>query len=286
MRQVHCAAVFWFALLGIGGSIRADFYAIDYRIESSPLLRIDAATGAVMPVGLTGFRRLNSLTMDPSGTLYAVGGALSGGADDKLISIDPATGAGTLLTTISLPGEPVSVRGMAIAPDGSFYISNDPEGSLGGAGPDNLWRIDPNTGMGTKIGLLGGYNFQSLDFGLDGQLYGWDFVSKSGGPQFRGVGLVRIDPATAAVTDVAPDIDSVDNTMQGIAFSADGNLYGIDGRLHVLDPATGAVRMIRPLTGVEQEIRGIEMVVPEPGLACAAFAGATVVVRRRRRVLR
>jgi hypothetical protein len=281
MRQ-PCCVMAVSTLLAITGSARADLAAVSYSIENSSLLRIDPATGVVAPIGLTGFTRLNSLTMDISGGLFSVGRASSGGPDDKLISIDPATGAGAVIGTIRLPGEVVSVRGLAVSPDGSFYVDNAPQGSSG-VGPHNLWRIDRATGVGTMIGSLGGFSAQSLDFGPDGQLYGWDFTSKNAGPQFRGLGLVRIDPATAAVTDVAPAIDSVDNTLQGMAFSADGNLYGIDGRLHVFDPDTGAVRAIRPLSSNAYDIRGIETLVPEPGVGSAAFAGAAsaMLVRRR-----
>jgi hypothetical protein len=257
----------------------ADLVGIDWHPDNSSLLRIDKATGDVTPIGLTGFSRLNSLATDPSGRLYSVGRARDAVRDDQLIRIDPVTGAGTAVSTVTLGTDIVSVRGLAIAPDGTLYVENAPQGTSG-VGPHDLWRLDAS-GAGTLVGHMP-YAFQSLDFGPDGRLYGWEWLSKSG-TQFRGLGLVQVNTETAEVTDVAPTVDSVNIGMQGIVFSTDGNLYGVPGLL-VLDPTNGAVRDVRGTSTTQFDVRGVEEInVPEPAGTCCAIGWAAAALLRRRR---
>ena len=78
---------------------------------------------------------------------------------------------------------------------GFVYVANAPQGSSS-VGPHDLWRVDPVQFAASRVGSLG-LNLQSLDFGPDGRLYSWDPISTTNGPGWRGLGLLRIDTATA-----------------------------------------------------------------------------------------
>jgi hypothetical protein len=199
--------------------------------------------------------------------LYTVGTPPGGSLANVLLRINPATGAATPGATLSLGGgrNGASIRAMAFSPAGVLY-------AVYGDLPE-LFTINPSSGVGTLVGPLGQHRVQALDFSPSGLLYG-----HAGGVPGAGLGLVTIDPATAAVTDVNP---AVSNTAQceGLVFTPGGTLYGGNTTLVRIDPTTGIVTPIGP-TGLD--LRGFA--VPEPsaiGLAVAALAAT-----RRRRMVR
>ncbi|MHC4446901.1 MAG: hypothetical protein ACYSXF_03725 [Planctomycetota bacterium] len=70
-------------------------------------------------------------------------------SDQNLISIDPASGAGTVVMPLSRPYE-----GLAHGPDGTFYAALGQE----------LWRIDPGAGTETLIGSHGFGEVEALEY--------------------------------------------------------------------------------------------------------------------------
>jgi hypothetical protein len=111
-------------------------------------------------------------------------------------------------------------------------------------GPSDLGRLNPATGLLTRLGPTG--------FRL---LLGVKFD-----PAFRTLYtitgfrvppvLVSLDPATGKATPIAQT--NLPTRAKSLAFTADGSLVvgGDDGNLYELDPVTGASTLIGP-TGVE-----------------------------------
>lgn len=90
---------------------------------------------------------IDDLAYDPaSGTLYAL--ANTNGRNDQLVTIDPASGAATLIGSLGVD----NMEGLTLAPDGVLYGSS-------GAHPeptnDRLWTIDRMTGAATLVGPFG-----------------------------------------------------------------------------------------------------------------------------------
>ncbi len=77
-----------------------------------PVGVIDVATGAWTALGASGFTRCNAMARDSSGVFYATYGVDSAGPFG-LITIDTATGAGTLVAMLS---PSIDIRGIAVRP--------------------------------------------------------------------------------------------------------------------------------------------------------------------------
>jgi len=169
---------------------------------------------------------LNAFALDARGRFFSVDG------EGWLISVDPDSGEVEEAVEIELGGRQISVRALALSPDGWLYGVNwlPEEGSV-------LFALDPETGVASEVGVLAAYFTQSLDFSPDGVLYGWG----------RDEGLYTIDPLTAEIRDVNPI--AVGPFLQSIAFTPTGALFGIrndrgaDGlveEIYEVDPTTGA----------------------------------------------
>jgi hypothetical protein len=159
-----------------------------------------------------------------------------------LITIDPATGKGTQVAILDFPVYPASVRALAFSPGGVLYAVNCRPGA--GLQPHDLYTINVATGVGTLIGHTGD-GVQGLAFSPGGVLYGWDVV----------LGLVTINTATGAATDVNPAIGGTGD-IQSIIFGPDGKLYGGCNALYIIDPTTGAYTLVG--SGGYSDVRGLE----------------------------
>jgi hypothetical protein len=220
----------------------------------SRVVQINPDTGLLSTIGQSGFPNLNSLARNNEGKLYAVGGA----DFNQLIRISRITGGGTLVTTLDFGDTPVDVRGLAF--DGSnlseeLYATNcRPESSL-----FDLFRIDLATGIGTRINPLDSPLplMQGLTSSRWRILYGWDAATN---------GLIWINKLTGAFGYVNPGM-SGPSGIQSIAFSADGNLYGIgqvsgeNTKLYRIDSLTGAYSLVGDAGG-RYDVRGLEFVPP------------------------
>ena len=129
-----------------GGTFDAsntDFmYVIDYN--DGAIKKVDVATGNATTVGAAGLQSGDTptgLTCDKTdGTLYA---ASTNGSESLIYTIDPATGASTIVGPTGIP----ALIDIAIDGDGQMY-GYDIVG-------DNAYKIDKTTGTSTMIGSIG-----------------------------------------------------------------------------------------------------------------------------------
>ncbi len=207
------------ALAGVGGGVSRDATGDSAAILAvswdGDLVGVDPVTGAGGLIGPTGFAELDSLAENSGGMLYT---AI---ADTMLVTLDPATGAGTAGPPIGL-----DVRGLAFSADDTLYAIAD----VGPASVDQLYTLDPVTGEADFVGVTGFLGIQGLDFSPEGILYGWD----------AGEGLLTIDPTSGTAVDVDSGIfGNLD--VQSLLFLPDGSLVGgSDPGFYDIDPATGA----------------------------------------------
>ncbi len=145
----------------------------------------------------------------------------------------------------------VSSRALAVAPDGVLW------GVLGGA---QLRTIDPDTGVTTHVGAIGGATYiEGMSFAPDGTLYA---VSNIGSRFSRK--LFIIDTSTGEATllhELA--VDDIDC----LAWGYDGFLYGADANGREAD-----LIRINPVTGMVS-VPGNTGIVGVDGMAAAASCG-------------
>jgi hypothetical protein len=166
------------------------------------------------------------------GRLFVWNNSSSGSSTGVLLTVDPATGQGT-----SVSSAPQGVLGaLAFSPSGALYGVNT-----------ELYAVDPTTGVKTLIGPLGsGVQVAGADFDCSGTLYGVELRS---GPER----LVTINTGTGAATEVATLSQDI-GIIGSIAFMPSGVLVGsgFDGPfgdiLFDLD-ITGAVTNVRSISG-------------------------------------
>ncbi len=240
------------------------------------LLTIDTATGAATVRGATGFFFLDGLAFDPNaGLLYAYDTR-----NDELISVNPATAAGT---SIGVSATNVYVDGLAFDPATNTLYGHDDladrfvtistaSGATTPLGPAfrdyvpalafdeaanavvgwdqnsaHLVRFD-SAGVASGHGALGFNSVQCLAYdGTRDVFYGLDWLGA----------LVRIDPDTGegtATVQTAPAVFSV----QCLAFDPTTDLlYCVSGTdLVSIEPDTGVVTTIGP-TGFAPAIEGL-----------------------------
>jgi uncharacterized repeat protein (TIGR01451 family) len=221
-----------------------------------------------------------------AGDLYAVTGAGGGlgscnGTLSSLYTLDPDTGAATLVGPITVGGTQVRhVTGLAVKPnDGTLYAirgSQVPQPDCTDFGESTLLTVNPATGEATVVGTAGSVSgqFPDIDFDPFGTLYGWNengddlyTISLSGSSTLVGecdcntaqTG-VAIDSAGTVYVKPGSDLWTVghstgqiitaiglDQTPQNIlAFDPNDVLYsgtrtGTGFTLQTIDPSTGTV---------------------------------------------
>ena len=206
---------------------------------------IDSATGVAHGIGTVSPIAVNDLARSPAGVLYTINST-------NLLTVDPVTGAGTVLTPINLHSSGnsyISVPAMAFSPAGVLYLINRDENSPFPS--DRLYTLDVNTGQGQLVGFTGlTPHMQGLACASSGTLYGWHTE----------VGLVTINTSTGAATDVNPAVGATAN-LQCLGFSPNGNLYGAQMALYVLNLNDGLPSLIG---GTLADIRGLAFIPPIP----------------------
>jgi hypothetical protein len=223
-------------------------------ISSAFVWRIDETTATDVLINSSGPAGLQAMAKNSAGVLYASGII----AFNHLYTIDPVTGAHTQGPL--LPFTVGAVRALAFNGADVLYAAN------GNVAPFQLFTLDVTTGVPTLIGNLNGL-ISGMTFSSTGTLYGWDA---------GGAGLVTINPATGAITDV--DAANGGGTeVQTLAFSPGGVLYGAGpNNLYTIDTNTGALTLVgafNPPIG----IFGMEFVSGAPPAAPAvAFTPPSV----------
>lgn len=127
----------------VGSTLYGTF--IDGSGVPSTLVIVDTGTGALTPVGATGFGPISALTYDTiGGVMY---GVVGGGSPADLVTLNLGTGVASTVGSTGLS----SVGGLAFGPDGTLYAGttdNDPT-------PSSLFTVDPATGATTLVGSIG-----------------------------------------------------------------------------------------------------------------------------------
>jgi hypothetical protein len=231
-------------------------------VNPASLFTIDTTTGAVTLVGASGVaegsNRISGIDFDPiTGTLYGIKGGACHGA--ILITLDPTTGAGTMVDTLSggwfdgTPGPlcPGGADGLAFAPDGTLYVV----AWYGGIPQGKIMKVDKATGTvlevhPTPIGYddWHGRRAHMSGIAIDGNGKVWVSRGSSAVP-----GQINsIDPSngnilsTLYLTDGGglPE-DSI--TISDLAFGPGGTLFASlpwENMLATIDTTTGVVTRI------------------------------------------
>lgn len=189
-------------------------------------------------VGETGLSQVNSMATRSDGLIV-----IQGRGDVEIIAtLDPITGEAT---TFFLPFLN-NVSGLAFNSNDLLYGVDAPSSIR------NLYILDLSDPDGGSIfvGEITSFpGVQGLVFAPDGTLYGWD-VS---------LGLITINPFTAVGTDINSDIGGT-SSIQSLAISDDGVMYGIGEALFEIDPDDGSFDQISDEW--EPSIRGAAILPP------------------------
>lgn len=225
---------------GIGEGFQATLIGVGW--DACEVGSIDTATGTWTLLGNAGFTGCNSLSRDAAGVFYSVADP---GVGFALITIDPASGAGTQVAPLT---PELSIRAVAFSPSGALYAVADM-----GTSDDELWTIDTSTGNATLVGTMTGFSaVQGLAFHpIAGTLYATDNVQ----------GLLTVDPATGAATDVNPGVGGTGD-VQTLTVLPNGEVFGARYDLFSIDPMTGVYTVVA--TGGYPDVRGVDFLGPIP----------------------
>jgi hypothetical protein len=251
------------------------------------LATVDQSTGAVSPLGASGFPRLTGLGIEPNGMIFAstLGGVTfppgpGQHSTSDLLQLSPD---GTVLSDIGTvatsTGITVAIADLAVQPGTGtlFAISNE----FGGVAPGGLYTINPTTGAATFVGSTGQF-FGSIAFTPSGLLYliGASFNQGPVSPV-----LEQINPATAAVIGSAAALSDFYGAF-GIR-PTDSTFFASNGdgaQIFTLNPTTGAASPLSSTTGTSFVADLDFATVPEPGswALLAIGCGWLVLLRRRK----
>ena len=221
-------------------------------------------------------------------------------AVDKLLSINPTTGAGSLIGNMStLTPYGLSDRGTELYTfdksfDGNSVVRLDPTTG------NTMYKIVINpqglTGEGALAFRSDGIGFLGSCLGTDGDLWSFDLTGPSSthigafqpsmdGLDFSPGGILyglkqgdfsvvdthklyTIDQTTGATTLVGDTGITPIGTVAGLTFAPDGTLFAaINDELYTLNPLTGAATWIGPIgfSGISG-LTAVAMAEPEPAL--------------------
>jgi hypothetical protein len=186
-----------------------------------------AVMGVALSVGVAG--GCSSASAD---TLYGVslnGFVASNPGPSSLYTIDPNTGAGTLIGGIGY-----AVNSIAVDPTTGLLYGSTTSWSPGSGGFNGLLLINPVTGAGTPIGTGYGASFTSIlgiTFNSSGQLFGWHDPSADD--------PVRINTVTGTATTVGES--GLGTAAHVLTFDNSDDLRLFQGgSIFTVDTVTGA----------------------------------------------
>jgi len=262
----------------------SDVYAIDLRASTvtNRLIRFPVNAPALNVVSSTGTYRGFAIDFNASATtLFGISNVAAG--PQVLGTIDQATGNFAPIANVTGAGAAeTNWSGLSSAPDGTFYAS-----ASGGAGLNNLYTINPTTGVTALVGpIADGAAAINIDIAIDrnGQMFGHDITADQ---------VFKIDKSTGAVTSLGSGTTGFNaNFAQGMDFDWDTNtlyatLYtgGGTGVFASINTTTGVATQIVSTTSWNAEMEmAVKSPVPEPATAAiVGVTGTTLLSRRRRR---
>ena len=261
---------------------------------SAVVVRSNPVTGALEEISRNGgqgnlFEHPYDIAVAPGGgSLYVVDmGAFAQGptpaADGRIIRVDPATGAQSL---VSQGGELVDPAGIAVAPDGTLFVVENV--GVGPAQNPAVVRIDPASGAQSVLTRGGNLCYP---FGIaiepSGNLIVTDFGDLVGGtnpidcPQDFG-SVVRVNPAGAQQILSFNDVPNPGNLLRGVfgaAIEPGGgilvvNQTGAQAAVAAINPQNGSQTAVTPNSSAADafELPQRVAVLPDGNLLVADYA--------------
>ncbi len=280
----------------LSSSALADSYV--YVVTGVPQFgTVDLTTGA--------FNAIGSPLAAPSGGLVpgAGGSLLTLGVDGNLYSINPSTGAETLIGATG-----IGINAFSLAELNGIVYATDLS--------NNIYTVNPVTGAATLLAATGippdqhypfttdpgnGYTYLCDEtlYGVNGSLYAtYDEVEVSpDGSTFNTLNsadLWKINPATGIATEIAPTSLMLDGS-----FNLDGSLYAFFAngdppnnffvpqlQLETIDLVNGSTHFVADIDPNAVFINGAAPDVPEPSSILLFASGLAVVTTKVRTIKR
>jgi hypothetical protein len=256
-------------------------YAVDYP-SSATLYTVNEGSGALTTVGPVGLDNVGDLTSDGVSMLWGIQITTN-----SLVSINATTGAGTagpVITGTAMPptgGPAFPIVSLAFDPLTDMLYGNTSV-PYGGETADELYSINPLTGLAADIGTIGENSVYALGFSQTGQLFGVD----------GNCNLINISTTTGVGTIVGATGLEVVGTIPGCAaydLASDGSAMYLantpTSSLYTVNLTTGAASLVGPYGDGSPNIVGLAVLgTPEPStieLYAASF-GLLALARRRR----
>jgi hypothetical protein len=171
------------------------------------------------------------------------------GSTKQIGIISQQTAVFSAVAPLSGIPSPETLNGLAIAADGTFYVSTATYPST-----STIFTLNPQTGALTTLGKIVGSYVVALAINCAGELYGHDITGN------RILRIPTSDPAGATVVGLTGqdtnfsqgmDFDDTTNTLYAWLYRGSGA-----GDFAAINTSTGAATVVTPLTG---EFEGLIM---------------------------
>jgi hypothetical protein len=183
----------------------------DAFLPSPRLLRVDPVAGTVALVGSANYTlSVSALAFDPSGRLLGIS------FQNRMVQIDPDTGAALALGQVSGMSPTEHVEDMAFDSSGTLYAVTYDPGSGPGMPPSPPWpiriiRIDTSTLQAADVAILTPPIYLTgLAIDMAGQVWGAACPASAA--------IVKVDPATGGWTTTAP-VNPTVSCVHDLAFT-------------------------------------------------------------------
>ena len=262
------------------GAPASDLFAVNFA-GTTPFYRVDQSNGSLTTINPAAARDIGDLTSDQNTTVWGVTLPLpSVPGGNSLVTFDPGTG--NVVKTVPITGVEVgNITSLAWSPETKILYGNTTPG-FGDPTGDNLYKIDPSTGVATFVGKImsaaGGpfTNIYALGFDQGGRLFGISDTTNQ---------LLGINPATGAASVIA--MMQVNFAFDIASRPEDNKMFLVDSGssfLYGLDTSNGALSGIGPWSPPANNLVGLAFAVPEPGTWAMLLGGLALLglIGRRR----